>query len=56
MTRLICSPSKTEANFVGLLMKQVEVISFDRALLLQPATSKARQYRSAILRSLKSSS
>jgi hypothetical protein len=51
MTRLTRSSSQAEGDFVGLLMQQVEVVCFDRALMLQAATSKVRHYRSTILAS-----
>jgi hypothetical protein len=51
MTRITRFSSQAEGDFVGLLMKQVEVASFDRALMLQAATSKVGHYRSTILAS-----
>lgn len=51
MARLNRTSTQAEGNFVGLLVKQVEVGSFGRALMLQPATSNVRRYRSTILRS-----
>jgi hypothetical protein len=48
MTR---SSSHAELNLVGLLMRQVEAVTFERALMLQAAASKLRRYRSMILSS-----